>query len=150
MMSRLVKQWLLLTTVTAIVIVVFAPTPNAASNTNTNPNEGWVIPRIQTVEQAQQIVAGLQKSNLWGTAADKLAEDDSAASQWRLAGITGGAQSRTVIVQFGDDRVLALKSGDKFPDGTVITGIRENGVCVSLSGQKRFLPLSGQTIPIVW
>lgn len=149
-MSRLVKQWLFITMVTAVIIVAFAPTPNAVSSTNVNPNEGWVVPRIQIVEQVPQIVAGLQKSNLWGIAADKLAEDDTAASQWRLAGITGGAQSRTVIVQFGDDRVLPLKAGDKFPDGTVITAIRENGVCVSLSGQKRFLPLSGQTIPIVW
>ena len=144
------KQWLFVTMVTAIVIVAFAPTPNAVSSVNVNPNEGWVVPRIQIVDQAPQIVAGLQKSNLWGIAADKLAEDDTAASQWRLAGITGGAQSRTVIVQFGDDRVLPLKAGDKFPDGTVIIGIRENGVCVSLTGQKRFLPLSGQTIPIVW
>jgi len=150
MMSRLVKQWLLLAIVTGVVIVVFAPTPNAAGNVSVNPSEGWMVPRIQVLDQVPQTVLSLQKSTLWGVAADKLAPDDTLASQWRLAGITGGAENRTAIVQFGDDRVVALKSGDKFPDGTIIARIRENGVCVSLSGQKRFLPLSGQTIPIVW
>ena len=150
-MSALLKQWLVVSVLIAIAIVALAPVPaRIAKGAGTN-NEGWSVPRIEPANPlTTSLVTALQRSALWGGQADLTTTTDNRASQWRIAGITGSARDRVVLVQFGDDRILPLKVGEKFPDGTPIAEIRETGVCVTLSDKRRFLPLAGQTIPIVW
>ncbi len=150
-MNPVVKLWLWVTAILAAAMVVLAPTPTLNDAANKMAGEGWRVPRISLPdEKTPQIVASLQRANLWGGQADTVVSTDDRASQWRLAGVTGAARERVVLVQFGDNRILPLKAGEKFPDGTPIAEVRENGVCVSLSGKRRFLPLSGQTVPTVW
>jgi hypothetical protein len=149
-MSAQFKQWLVVSVLIAVAIVALAPVPTRLAKGTGANNEGWSVPRIEPADaQTPALVTSLQRSALWGGQAD-LAATDSRASQWRIAGITGSARDRVVLVQFGDDRILPLKVGEKFPDGTPIVEIRETGVCVTLSEKRRFLPLAGQTIPIVW
>jgi hypothetical protein len=95
-------------------------------------------------------VKELAQSKLWGGQSEVASAADDRASKWRVAGVTGQRNDRYVIVQFGDDRTQQLRSKDQFPDGTLISEVRENGVCVILQGKRRFLPLDGQAPAIVW
>ncbi len=149
-MNVIFKRWLWLSLASAAVIAIVAPTPSPRAGTATNRDEGWTVPRIATTMDPLLLATNLQKTSLWGGQADVVAGADDRATQWRIAGVAGQARDRVVVVQFGDERLLPLKAGEKFPDGTPIAEVRENGVCVTLSGKRRFLPLSGQTIPIVW
>jgi hypothetical protein len=150
-MNQLLKQWIVVALATGAAIFALSPVPTRSVNALGAGNEGWVVPRVVTPSpQTPNFVKALQQSALWGAQADQTNTADSRASQWRLAGITGSARDRVVIVQFGDERILPVKVGEKFPDGTPVAEIRENGVCVTLSGKRRFLPISGQTIPLVW
>ncbi len=149
-MMPLLKRWLWVTLVIGAIIISFAPTPVGRESRPANNDEGWLVPRLAVATGASALAAGLQQSNLWGGQVDAVSAQDDRASQWRLAGITGQTRDRVAMVQFGDDRMMPLRVGEKFPDGTPITEIRENGVCVTLSGKRRFLPLTGQTIAIAW
>ncbi len=149
-MNVILKRWLWLTLASAVVIGLLAPAPSPRSGTSTSRDEGWSVPRNVTTMDPVILAANLQKTSLWGGQADVIAGVDDRAMQWRIAAIAGQARERVVVIQFGDERLLPLKAGEKFPDGTPIAEVRENGVCVTLSGKRRFLPLSGQTIPIVW
>lgn len=152
-MSRLLKQWLAVTALFAVAIFLLSPAPQFTVRAGSSADEGWLVPRVgeglASPERSTVIANGLSRAPLWSGQTDAVAVD-SRANQWRIAGITGRAGSREVLVQFGDERMLSLKAGDKFPDDTPIAEVRDNGVCVTLSGKRRFLPLSGQTIPIVW
>lgn len=136
--------------VVAVGIILFAPAPSPRAGQSTKNDEGWVVPRLNLALDPQSLAVGLQRTNLWGGQAEVIADAEDRLLQWRVAGVTGQARERFVLVQFGDDRIMPLKAGEKFPDGTPIADVRENGVCVTLSGKRRFLPLNGQTIPIVW
>ena len=150
-MNPLIKFWLWVSAIYLVVVIAFAPTPAPPGQAGWPIGEGWMVPRLGVPDpQVPQIVSGLIRANLWGGQADIASSTDDRASQWRLAGVAGVVRERVVLVQFGDNRILPLKAGEKFPDGTPIVEVRENGVCVTLSGKRRFLPLGGQTIPTVW
>ncbi|MEI6736882.1 MAG: hypothetical protein WCL29_00215 [Pseudomonadota bacterium] len=149
-MNIILKRWAWLTTITAVAIIFITPTPLPRAGQLAKIEGGWFVPHLNTTTDPQSLVGGLQRTHLWGGQAEAVTSTDDRASHWRVAGVTGQARERYVLVQFGDDRIMPLKAGEKFPDGTPITEIRENGVCVTLSGKQRFLPLNGQTIPIVW
>ncbi len=149
-MNVIFKRWLWLSVASTAVIVVIAPTPSPRPGAAANRDQGWAVPRIPTTIDPIVLAANLQKTSMWGGQADAIATADDRAAQWRIAGVAGQARDRVVVIQFGDERLLPLKAGEKFPDGTPIAEVRESGVCVTLSGKRRFLPLSGQTIPIVW
>ena len=150
-MNPLIKFWLWVGAIYLVAVVAFAPTPTPPNQSAGPLGEGWMVPRLGVPDpQTPQIVSGLARANLWGGQADNASSTDDRASQWRLAGVTGVVRERVVLVQFGDNRILPLKAGEKFPDGTPIVEVRENGVCVTLSGKRRFLPLGGQTLPTVW
>ena len=140
--------------VAAIValVVALAPPPKPAADFDSSRLEGWLVPRPDKATNSAAIAANLVRTSaaLWGGQADAVSVVDTLAASWRLAGVTGQANTRFAVVQFGDDRILPLKAGDMLPDGTPIVEVREGGLCVTLSGKRRFLPLSGQTIPIVW
>lgn len=151
MTRRIAKYWLLVTAATGLAVAILTPEPVAKSQAKTIAGDGWAVPRVSSSGgQEPQLVAALLRSSLWGRQADTAITTDDLGSGWRIAGITGTSRDRLVLVHFGDDRILPLKAGEKFPDGTPIAEVRENGVCVTLSGKRRFLPLSGQNIPIVW
>ena len=152
-MNHTLKQWLVVTALLAAAIYFLAPAPSYTVRAGSSADEGWLVPRVgegmATPERTAAVVTDLSRAPLWSGQTDVVAVD-SRSNQWRIAGITGRAIAREVLVQFADERILPLKAGDKFPDGTPIAEVRDNGVCVTLSGKRRFLPLSGQTIPIVW
>jgi len=146
-----VKRWLIALALAAIFIIAIAPAPQPTTARGAQSGDGWLVPRLPVPPaNPQASVTGLLKSSLWGGQADAASQADDKASRWRLAGITGALADRYAIVQFGDDRIQQLKSGDKFPDGTSIAQVREGGVCVLIEGKKRFLPLDSQAVPIVW
>lgn len=150
-MSLPVKRWLIALALAAIFIIAIAPAPQPTTARGAQSGDGWLVPRLPVPPaNPQASVTGLLKSSLWGGQADAASQADNKASRWRLAGITGALADRHVVVQFGDDRILQLKAGDKFPDGTAIAQVRETGVCVLIEGKKRFLPLDSQAVPIVW
>jgi len=124
--------WLWAVAILGLVVVLLVPAP--AIDPATAPDN----------------LAELTRSNLWGGQFQTDGEVDERAKRWRVAGVAGQARDRVVLVQFGDDRILPLKVGEKFPDGTPIVDIKDNGVCVNIEGKKRLLPLAEQTIPIVW
>lgn len=134
----------------AIVWSVPAPEIDPASLKVVRADEGWRVTRLNIVNRAPDNLAELTRSNLWGGQFKADVEVDERAKRWRVAGVAGQARDRVVLVQFGDDRILPLKAGEKFPDGTPIVDIKDNGVCVNIEGKKRLLPLAEQTIPIVW
>jgi hypothetical protein len=137
----------------ALTLAVFslAPSPQRKASTDARSDDGWLVPRlpIQTAN-SQSIVSGLLQSKLWGGAAEAPPTVDEKNSRWRVAGITGRPAERYAIIQFGDDRVQQLRAGDKLPDGTLISEVRERGICILLEGKKRKLPLDGQAVAIVW
>ena len=134
----------------AIALAVPAPEFDPAKLKVARADEGWRVNRLNTVNRAPENLAEMTRSNLWGGQFQSDAAVDERAKRWRVAGVAGQARERVVLVQFGDDRILPLKAGEKFPDGTPIIDIKDNGVCVNIEGKKRLLPLAEQTIPIVW
>ena len=138
----------------AMVLMVPAPEMNTGKLAANRIDEGWRVSRLVTTNRdAGSIannVAELSRGNLWGGQFQTDNGNDELAKRWRVAGVAGKARDRVVLVQFGDDRILPLKVGEKFPDGTPIVDIRDNGVCVTIDGKRRLLPLAEQTIPIVW
>jgi hypothetical protein len=134
-----------------VAVFVLAPSPQRRASIDARSDDGWLVPRlpIQTTN-SQSVVSGLLQSKLWGGAAEASPIVDEKASRWRVAGITGRQAERYAIIQFGDDRVQQLKSGDKLPDGTLISEVRERGLCILIEGKKRSLPLDGQASAIVW
>ena len=150
-MSLPLKRWLIALALAAILIIAIAPVPQPKAARGAQSGDGWLVPRLPLPPaNPQATVAGLLKSSLWGGQTDNSSVVDDRAARWRMAGITGAAADRQVVVQFGDDRILQLKAGEKFPDGTAIAQVREAGVCVFIEGKKRFLPLDSQAVPIVW
>ncbi len=150
-MKLALKRWLIAVALLALVAFLVVPAPQPTAAKTGSAADGWVVPRLAAPPaNAALVLNGLVQSRLWGGQADANPANDDKASRWRLAGITGVPNDRYAIVQFGDDRIQQLKAGDKFPDGTLIAQVREGGVCVVLEGNKRFLPLDGQVVPIVW
>ena len=139
--------WALLALAALMIVLVPAPQP---PQINKPAEEKWVAPRFGAGANAAADLAELARNNLWGGLASTESPVDERARQWRLAGIAGAAADRQVTVLFGDERILYVKAGDKFPDGTLIGEIRDNGVCVIIDGKKRLLPMPGQTIPMIW
>jgi len=138
--------WALLALAVSMVVLVPAPVP---PQINRPTEEKWSPPRFAAGATAAADLAELARTNLWGIAPSETPADVR-SRQWRLAGITGPASGRQVIVIFGDERLVYLKTGEMFPDGTLIGEIRDNGVCVIIDGKKRLLPMPGQTIPMTW
>ncbi len=139
--------WALLALAVLMVVLVPAPEP---PQINRPAAEKWLPPRFVAGANAATDLAELARNNLWGGLAAIESPVDERARQWRLAGIAGPASDRRVTILFGDERFLHLKAGDKFPDGTLIGEIRDNGVCVIIDGKKHLLPMPGQTIPKIW
>jgi len=124
------------------VLLVPAPAIDPATLTVARADEGWRVTRLNITNRATDNLAELTRSNLWGGQFQTDGEVDERAKRWRVAGVAGQARDRVVLVQFGDDRILPLKVGEKFPDGTPIVDIKDNGVCVNIEGKKRLLPLA--------
>lgn len=134
-----------------IAVVLFAPSPQRKGLTDAKADEGWLVPRLPTsTGNSQSVVSALLQSKLWGGAAEAAPTIDEKAARWRVAGITGRPTERYAIIQFGDDRIQQLKAGDKLPDGTLISQVRERGLCIVIEGKKRNLPLDGQAAAIIW
>ena len=150
-MSALLRGYLIWVAIIAAAIFLLAPQPEATSGKSGASADGWFVPRIAPqAGNSAGVLRDLVQSRLWGAVADNANTVDDKASRWRIAGITGKHSDRYVIVQFGDDRIQQLKAGDKFPDSTLISEVRDRGICVLLSGKRRFLPIDGQMPPIVW
>ncbi|MCA3003563.1 MAG: hypothetical protein ING66_16540 [Rhodocyclaceae bacterium] len=150
-MNALLKRYLIAVVIIALAVVLLAPQPEVRPQRTAGADDAWVVPRIGSQGgNSASMLRDLVQSRLWGAAADNANPMDEKASRWRVAGITGKHSERYVIIQFGDDRIQELKAGDKFPDGTLISEVREPGICVLLSGKRRFLPIDGQMPPIVW
>lgn len=150
-MNPLIKRYLLGLVIISAVILLFAPPPQISPSKTSATDDGWFVPRASAPSSnSTGVLRDLVQSRLWGAVADSPNSVDENASRWRIAGITGRSSERYVIVQFGDDRIQQLKAGDKFPDGTLISEVRDRGICVLLSGKRRFLPIDGQMPPIVW
>ena len=150
-MNALLKRYLIAVVIIAVAVVLLTPQLEVRPGRAAGADDGWVVPRITAQGgNSDGMLRGLVQSRLWGAVADNANSMDDKASRWRVAGITGKHSERYVIVQFGDDRIQQLKAGDKFPDGTLISEVRERGICVLLSGKRRFLPIDGQMPPIVW
>jgi hypothetical protein len=145
------KRYLIGVVIMAAAVFALAPQPEVTSNKSAAAGDGWFVPRITAQSgNTAGVLRDLVQSRLWGAAADNVNAVDDKASRWRIAGITGRLSDRYVVVQFGDDRIQQLKAGDKFPDDTLISEVRDRGICVLLSGKRRFLPIDGQMPPIVW
>ncbi len=146
------KYWAWPAAVCAVLILLTAPAPTIPPTQTAAGarDEGWFVPRLASRGDIGADVAELARSGFWGGQFQADTQVDDRAKQWRVAGLAGQAKDRHVLVQFGDDRILPLKAGDRFPDGTLIADIKDNGVCVQIEGKKRLLPLVGQAIPIVW
>ena len=148
---QIATYWAWLAGIIALLLVVLVPTPTVVTRAAAPiTEENWTVPRLPSKGDAGADIAELAKSNLWGGQTQAESQLDERAKQWRLAGLAGQGRDRHALVQFGDDRIMPLKAGDRFPDGTLIADIKDNGVCVQIEGKKRLLPLAGQTIPIVW
>ncbi len=145
--------WAVAIAVAIAVMIMPAPVADGSKLKQNRADEDWRISRLETTtrnaSRNAENLSELARSNLWGGQFANISVDES-AKRWRIAGVAGQARDRVVLVQFGDDRILPLKVGEKFPDGTPIVEIKENGVCVNIDGKKRLLPLAEQTIPIVW
>jgi hypothetical protein len=148
-MNPILTRWLWVVAITITLIVALAPAPQVSTRARAAGDDSWLVPRLST-QDLQPFAATLAKSGLWGASAEQSSGEIDRASQWRLAAIVGQGRDRAAVVEFGDARVVAIKVGQKFPDGTPIVDIKENGVCVRMSNGKRFLPLASQTVPIVW
>lgn len=144
--------WLWAIAITAAAMVLLTPAPELDETKlgNSRGDEVWRVIRFNATNRAPANLAELSRSNLWGGQFQGETQTDETAKRWRVAGLAGQARDRVVLVQFGDDKILPLKTGEKFPDGTLIVEIKDNGVCVNIDGKKRLLPLAEQTIPIVW
>lgn len=144
------RYMLWLVAAASMLIIAFAPQPSPTELSSNAAEAGWSIAKLSTTADAAQLSTALQKSKIWGSAEATNTSIDDRAKKWRIAGITGTAGERVVLVQFGDDKMISLKSGDRFPDETRIAEIRINGICVILDGKRRFLPLDGETTSITW
>jgi hypothetical protein len=145
------KTNLLALAVVGVLVVLFAPKPSGKNNASPAAAPGWVVPKLSApMRNIQPVVTDLSRAKLWSGQLDNPVAIDDSAARWRIAGITGRAKERYVLVLSGDDKITPLKAGDKFPDSTIIAEIRETGICVVLEGKKRFLPIDGQTLPMVW
>jgi len=145
------KTWLASALAAGAAIIMLTPTPTPRMVASAASPAGWEIPALPTpTRNAQPLVADLVKAKLWGGQLDAAVAADDGVSRWRIAGITGRANERVVLVLSGDDKITPLKAGDKFPDNTTIAEVKPTGICVILEGKKRFLPIDGQTIPLVW
>ncbi len=149
-MNVIFVRWLWLVAITTALIVLVAPVAKPTSRAIANPSEGWAFPRLDGGADPKPFLASINRGNLWGVQADASNGAIDRSGQWRVAAIVGQGLDRSVVIEFGDDKVLPLKAGQKFPDGTPILDIKENGVCVQLSNGRRFLPLADQANPIVW
>lgn len=148
-MNRILTRWVWAVVITIVISVAFAPTPQISTRVRATAEESWLVPRLAT-QDLQPFAATLAKSGLWGASAEQSSGEIDRASQWRIAAVVGQGRDRSAVVEFGDGRVVAIKVGQKFPDGTPIVDVKENGVCVLLSNGRRFLPLASQTVPILW
>ena len=150
--------WAAAGAIAAVVLLTPAPAPapetDASKLAANRADETWRVTRLETQSRSAarttENIAELTRSNIWGGQFQTDNAADEKAKRWRLAGVSGQGRDRVVLIQFGDDRILGLKVGDKFPDDTPIVDIKDNGVCVTFEGKKRLLPLAEQTIPIVW
>jgi hypothetical protein len=133
-----------------VLLVLAVPAPDPASVKSPAGGETWTPPRFASASSAAADLAELQRGNLWGGALQTETAVDERARRWRLAAIAGQARDRHLVVQFGDERILPLKAGDRLPDGTLIGDIRDTGICVIIDGKKRLLPRPGQTLPTIW
>lgn len=148
-MRTLAVRLLLLLGVIAAAIVLVTPRPEFDGKTRAASDAGWRMPALAAAPDTERLVTGLIASPLWGRAADSTAANSSNAN-WRLAGITGAGSDRVVLIELSESRIVPLKAGDKFPDGTLIQSVRENGVCVSIEGKRRLLPVDPSAAPLVW
>ena len=111
-------------------------------------DDRWEIASAQP-PAAAQAVEMLNKSSLWGKAAEAppVAVADS---NWRFLGAMARGRERYVIVQVGNQPERRLAPGDKLPDGTPIVDIGHDRICVLVNNKKRSLaiypqgPLSGK------
>jgi type IV pilus biogenesis protein PilP len=149
-MKPIFIRWLWAVAITAALVVLLAPKSAITTRASAIADSGWSVPRLNT-QDMQPFAATLSRSTLWGATAEQPgAGTDDRAKQWRLAAVAGVGRDRNAIIEFGDGRIASLKVGEKFPDGTPIVDIKNNGVCVRLSNGVRLLPLASQTVPIVW
>jgi hypothetical protein len=150
-MNPLVKRYLVGLVITTAAVMALSPQPKITLTKTGASDDGWLVPKIAPDPgNAAAALSDLLQSRLWGAAPERPNLVDDKASRWRIAGITGRPAERYVIVQFGDERIVQLKAGDKFPDGTPILAVREGGVCLLLSSKRRLLPIEGQMPPITW
>ncbi len=149
-LRRLFTRWLWALLIVGLLIVALTPVPDPGPPSAQAASETWTPLRFTAPGNALADLPEVMRNNLWGGQLQAETQVDERARRWRLAGIAGAANERTVIVQFADERTLPLKTGDKLPDGTLIGDIRDNGVCVIIDGKKRLLPMPGQTVPMIW
>jgi hypothetical protein len=148
-MRSLLVRLLLLLGVIAIAIVLITPKPEFDGKSRAASDAGWRMPALGASPDTDRLVTALIASPLWGRAADNTTANANNSS-WRLAGITGSGADRVVLIELSESRISPLKAGDKFPDGTLIQSVRENGVCVSIDGKRRLLPVDPSIAPLVW
>jgi hypothetical protein len=148
---QILVYWLWMVGIAATLIGLVAPSPVADTKAMAEAaDEPWQIPKLAARGAGATDAAELARANLWGSQFAVETATDDRGSRWRLAGVVGEARQRQVLLKFGDDRLQTLKAGDRLPDGTMIGEVKENGICIVIEGKRRFLPLPGQTIPVVW
>lgn len=148
-MRSLAMRMLALLGVIAIAMVLITPKPEFDSKGRAPTDAGWRMPALSAAPDTDRLVTSLIASPVWGRAADSTNSNVN-NSNWRLAGITGAGTDRVVLIELSESRIVPLKAGDKFPDGTLIQSVRENGVCVSIDGKRRLLPVDPSIAPLVW
>ncbi len=148
-MRSLPIRLLLVLGVIATVMVLVTPKPEFGIRERAPSDIGWRMPALFAAPDADRLVTSLIASPVWGRAVDDTNANVS-SSNWRLAGITGAGTDRVVLIELSESRIVPLKVGDKFPDGTLIQSVRENGVCVSIDGKRRLLPVDPSIAPLVW
>lgn len=148
-MKTLAARMLLFMAVIAVAVVILTPKPEFDAKGREPSDAGWRMPSLGASPDTDRLVTGLIASPLWGRASDSTTTNPN-NSNWRLAGITGAGSERVVLIELSESRIAPLKAGDKFPDGTLIQSVRENGVCVSIDGKRRLLPVDPSIAPLVW
>lgn len=122
----------------ALATWFMAPAPQPTSR-HMRRDETWKLP-VPHQSNAEKTAAALNAYNLWGiinpSSGGGGEEESINPPEWRISGIAGNGDEKTVLVSIAGKPVQFLKTGDELPGGAKILKIHEDRLCILLNGRK--------------
>jgi hypothetical protein len=94
--------------------------PPPARPTPPKGDDAWILPQVAPA-QPQKAIEALNRTDPWGKAEGAAAA--AGPPRWRIVGIVGRAEQRTLLISVDGQGEKQLKVGDTLPDDTRIAAI---------------------------